>query len=875
MNEGSPCKLDATVCGSDPIFVDWLRDGDTLLPDCDDFSHVTSCEGNRSLVMPDTYVEDSGVYSCQATNSFGSVVSSCRLTVNELTGKWCEQSCTTNDRFSQEVEVVEGANLRFWVRPVDGMRVKWILNGNKVKKHSLQTERIRITNDENGSSLELTDAQFNDTGALTVSVITPFSDWQSTVSLHVIAAPTNGHSSNYCYTNSPLSKLVTNDVTDCNGHTGQSAQSSVAIVNSPESSDVLLGQKVSLVCQFKVISDDLAYRPEVNWNRAGQILVSGERIRIERNNDSTCMTLSGVTADDSGKYEVQIGPESRVVSVSVLGPPDCPAGEPHLSRTPQGCLSVSWRGPAYDGGSAVTGYRVNLLPQGQTSLDSSSCLESGCRNTWFSLSPQQTEQLQAGCQLYVCAYNKHGVSHPGAMVTLTADHISDLISPSQHHLLPTSLSEQIIQEDVPAPFNHRKVSVEKCEDFDERFNVQEELGKGRFGTVHKVVERSSGTRYAAKRVKCIRHSDRARVEDEIAMMNDLQHPRLLQLAAAFHCGKQIIMLLEYVSGGELFERVVADDFTLTEHQCALFMQQICSGMQYMHEANIMHLDLKPENILCLTKSSHQIKIIDFGLARRYDNQQPVQAMQGTPEFVPPEVINYEPLTLTSDMWSVGVICYILLSGLSPFMGDDDNETFINITRSDYDFDDESFSNVSEAAKDFISHLLVKQQQYRMTAAEACNHEWVTAGQIKFKANVICKEKLKKFIIRRKWQKTGTAIRAIGRLSTILLQRSASKQQQPPPPQQQREHVSDPPQRKISGTREVQELSADGAGAGDGRGGKRDSVYSDRSDSGISDCSLSLVAGPSMSMASSSTMSTRETLTEEIEEDATDIITRSP
>lgn len=126
----------------------------------------------------------------------------------------------------------------------------------------------QITNDENGSSLELTDAQFNDTGALTVSVITPFSDWQSTVSLHVIAAPTNGHSSNYCYTNSPLSKLVTNDVTDCNGHTGHSAQSSVVIVNSPESSDVLLGQKVSLVCQFKVISDDLAYRPEVNWNRA-------------------------------------------------------------------------------------------------------------------------------------------------------------------------------------------------------------------------------------------------------------------------------------------------------------------------------------------------------------------------------------------------------------------------------------------------------------------------------------------------------------------------------------------------------------------------------------------------------------------------------
>ena len=99
----------------------------------------------------------------------------------------------------------------------------------------------------------------------------------------------------------------------------------------------------------------------------------------------------------------------------------------------------------------------------------------------------------------------------------------------------------------------------------------------------------------------------------------------------------------------------------------------------MHEKNIVHLDLKPENILCKSKSSHQIKIIDFGLARKLEPGKDVRILFGTPEFVSPEVISYEPVSTTSDMWSVGVVCYVLLSGLSPFMGDSDVETFANIS----------------------------------------------------------------------------------------------------------------------------------------------------------------------------------------------------
>jgi myosin-light-chain kinase len=109
-----------------------------------------------------------------------------------------------------------------------------------------------------------------------------------------------------------------------------------------------------------------------------------------------------------------------------------------------------------------------------------------------------------------------------------------------------------------------------------------------------------------------------------------------------------------ISGGELFERIVADDcLVLTEYECLLFMRQICEAVSYMHCKNIMHLDLKPENILCKTRTSYEIKIIDFGLARPYDSTETLKILFGTPEFVAPEIVNYEAVTPASDMWSLG------------------------------------------------------------------------------------------------------------------------------------------------------------------------------------------------------------------------------
>ncbi|KAG8252166.1 myosin light chain kinase, smooth muscle-like [Homalodisca vitripennis] len=322
------------------------------------------------------------------------------------------------------------------------------------------------------------------------------------------------------------------------------------------------------------------------------------------------------------------------------------------------------------------------------------------------------------------------------------------------------------EEEEELENSYSQVGLEPGEQFQVRYSVQEELGKGRYGVVHKVKDQQSGIIAAAKFVRCVKKQDRVKVQEEINIMNNLRHPKLLQLIAAFENPKDIIMIMEYISGGELFERVVAEDFMLTEQDCVLFMRQICQGVSYMHNNCIVHLDLKPENIMCHKSSSHKIKIVDFGLARRLQTNIPLRVLYGTPEFVPPEIINYDPIGVTSDMWSVGVICYVLLSGLSPFMGDTDAETFVNITRVDYDFDDEMFNTISEDAKEFISSLLVKKKEERLTADECLRHSWLTHCDMTVGCVKLSTDKLKKFIIRRKWQKTKNAIVAVGRMTTL-------------------------------------------------------------------------------------------------------------
>ncbi|XP_029051318.2 calcium/calmodulin-dependent protein kinase I-like isoform X2 [Osmia bicornis bicornis] len=278
--------------------------------------------------------------------------------------------------------------------------------------------------------------------------------------------------------------------------------------------------------------------------------------------------------------------------------------------------------------------------------------------------------------------------------------------------------------EIEPSFPYRDVTVRRGVEFKDYYDIQSEIGRGKFGTVYRCKEKASGLMLAAKVVNTAKKEDRRAVEREVEIMRRLQHPRLIQLYDAIDTGKQIHVILELIEGGELFERVIDDDFVLTERSCTVFMRQICEGIEFIHRQNILHLDLKPENILCLTKEGNRIKIIDFGLAREYDPKKKLQVLFGTPEFVAPEVVNFDQIGFGTDMWSIGVICYVLLSGLSPFMGDTDIETMANVTIAKYDFDHDAFADISDDAKDFIRCLLVKDKEKRTSAAQCREHRWL-------------------------------------------------------------------------------------------------------------------------------------------------------
>uniref|UniRef100_V9KRC3 Death-associated protein kinase 2 n=1 Tax=Callorhinchus milii TaxID=7868 RepID=V9KRC3_CALMI len=310
------------------------------------------------------------------------------------------------------------------------------------------------------------------------------------------------------------------------------------------------------------------------------------------------------------------------------------------------------------------------------------------------------------------------------------------------------------------------------------YEFQDTLGNGHFGVVRRCRDRVTGEGFAAKFVK-LRHSrssrrgvDPEQMEKEIRLLHEAQHIHVITLRHVFHSHTHTVLILELVLGGELFD-YVAEKESLSEEQAIEFLQQILDAVAYLHSKLIVHFDLKPENIMLLEKAAVKphIKLIDFGLAHQLREGHPYRCMSGTPQYIAPEVINYEVLGTAADMWSLGVITYILLSGLSPFQGDTDGETLGNVVTGGYDFDEQYFRETSGLAKDFIQRLLVREPGLRMSAAESLKHPWIkpqTAGQaVVRRLSAINMEKFKLYA-RRRWKISFCMVSACNRLHRLRL-----------------------------------------------------------------------------------------------------------
>ncbi|XP_059392171.1 death-associated protein kinase 2 isoform X1 [Carassius carassius] len=332
-----------------------------------------------------------------------------------------------------------------------------------------------------------------------------------------------------------------------------------------------------------------------------------------------------------------------------------------------------------------------------------------------------------------------------------------------------------------AVFNQQKV-----EDF---YDIGEELGSGQFAIVKRCKEKSTGVEYAAKFIKkrqsraSRRGVRREEIEREVDILQELQHPNIITLHDIYENHTDMVLILELVSGGELFD-FLAQKESLSEEEATEFIKQILNGVQYLHSKKIAHFDLKPENIMLLDNNIQRprIKLIDFGLAHRIKDGVEFKNIFGTPEFVAPEIVNYEQLGLEADMWSIGVITYILLSGASPFLGDSKQETLANISAVNFEFDEEFFGSTSELAKSFIRQLLVKDTRKRLKIQDALNHPWIKPinprQALVRRQSVVNIENFRRQYARRRWQLSFRIVALCNHL-TRMMKKGPTKTQDKP------------------------------------------------------------------------------------------------
>lgn len=254
---------------------------------------------------------------------------------------------------------------------------------------------------------------------------------------------------------------------------------------------------------------------------------------------------------------------------------------------------------------------------------------------------------------------------------------------------------------------------------------KKKLGEGSYGYVCKGKNKATNAIRAVKTIAKGKMKNIERFKQEIAIMKMMDHPNIIKLYESFEDLRNIYLVMELCSGGELFDRII-DAGSFTEVVAAILMQQIIRAVYYMHQNNVTHRDLKPENFLFTSKEPIEknfLKIIDFGLSCKYTDGQVLQTKAGTPYYVAPQVLHGK-YDQAADLWSCGVIMFVLLCGYPPFFGDSDAEVLAKVKTGSYSFNPADWKNVSEDAKNLIRQLLKMNPKEQYSAEAALNHEWI-------------------------------------------------------------------------------------------------------------------------------------------------------
>ncbi|XP_075614695.1 calcium/calmodulin-dependent protein kinase type II subunit gamma isoform X3 [Balearica regulorum gibbericeps] len=293
-----------------------------------------------------------------------------------------------------------------------------------------------------------------------------------------------------------------------------------------------------------------------------------------------------------------------------------------------------------------------------------------------------------------------------------------------------------------------------CTRFTDEYQLYEELGKGAFSVVRRCVKKSSSQEYAAKIIntKKLSARDHQKLEREARICRLLKHPNIVRLHDSISEEGFHYLVFDLVTGGELFEDIVAREY-YSEADASHCIHQILESVNHIHQHDIVHRDLKPENLLLASKcKGAAVKLADFGLAIEVQGEQQAWfGFAGTPGYLSPEVLRKDPYGKPVDIWACGVILYILLVGYPPFWDEDQHKLYQQIKAGAYDFPSPEWDTVTPEAKNLINQMLTINPAKRITADQALKHPWVcqrstVASMMHRQETVEC---LRKFNARRK------------------------------------------------------------------------------------------------------------------------------
>ena len=268
--------------------------------------------------------------------------------------------------------------------------------------------------------------------------------------------------------------------------------------------------------------------------------------------------------------------------------------------------------------------------------------------------------------------------------------------------------------------------LENTERITKNYTLIKKIGEGTFGMVYKAKNNISGELRAIKIInkRYLTQENEDKIKREMEIHKHLDHPNIVKLYEYYSDMDCYYLITEYIEGEDLFEEIQKKDY-LSEEMAATIMKQLLSAVYYCHEKKIIHKDIKPENILFTSKiyDKPDIKVVDFGTAETFSYAVSKKVTSGTAYYIAPEVLD-KKYNEECDIWSCGVILYIMLNGTPPFNGETDDKILEAIRKGKYAYKGLIWKGISKEAKDLIDKMLTYNPKDRISAKEACNHPWI-------------------------------------------------------------------------------------------------------------------------------------------------------